>query len=69
MQHSLFVMVTLEMSEAIRWVRFGKRTQKWGVKAGLGSAFDTVLERFWGEKARSCRVVANLALRERNGAM
>ena len=27
-EHSLYVMVALELFEEIRWVRFGKRTQK-----------------------------------------
>ena len=46
MEHSLYVRVALELFEEIRWVRFGKRTQKWGVKRGVGSVFDPVL----GEK-------------------
>ena len=39
MEHSLYVMVALELFEEIRWVRFGKRTQKWGGKTGGRQCF------------------------------
>jgi hypothetical protein len=47
MEHSLYVTVTLEMLEEIRWVRFGKRTQNRGVKRGVKRVFDPFLSRKW----------------------